>query len=496
MGIYDIDQLRTERKSLLFSIVKYIESDALKDELHRVELRLFRFLLALGLCLLREVIARQGTGKSKMPIRDSNRETLYYHSVKSRQYLSIFGLVKINRAYYRDNNGSGFYPLDKRLNLPSRRYSYLLQQWTQSEIAETTYDHATGGISDLLGIGVWKRGQEDVARECTNGMKPFYDQKSPPSDDKEGSVLCITADCKGVRMVPSEKPEVGNPCSTSVKARLSRGDKRCGLRRDAVVTSDYTFNPLSRTPEEVVAALMKTGIKDVPGKGEGQRLPREPRNKQTFAHMNGKSAAFEFLADRISCRDPDFRKPIYIQIDGAPALEQGLMLEITKRGWNKRVAGICLDIIHVMEYIWEAGTALYGEKGKEREPWVRKTSLEILSGNVGYVIGGLKQRLTKDAVGLSESRKGVLKKVIRYFENHRHMMRYDVFLKAGYPIATGVIEGACGSLVKERTDCSGMRWTKKGVQAVLDLRALKRNGDWDDYWRYHIKNEKQRLYAA
>ncbi|MDP8205371.1 MAG: hypothetical protein P9L92_01805, partial [Candidatus Electryonea clarkiae] len=164
--------------------------------------------------MLKEVLARHGTGKSKMPIRDLNGDILYYHSVKSRQYLSIFGLIKINRAYYRDNNGSGFYPLDKRLNLPSRRYSYLLQQWTQSEIAETTYDHATGGLSDLLGISVWKRGQEDVARECTTYLQPFYDQKPSPPDDEEGSVLCITADCKGVRMVSSEKPDTGKPVAS------------------------------------------------------------------------------------------------------------------------------------------------------------------------------------------------------------------------------------------------------------------------------------------
>ncbi|MFQ5796026.1 MAG: hypothetical protein ACE5JP_13390 [Candidatus Bipolaricaulia bacterium] len=75
------------------------------------------------------------------------------------------------------------------------------------------------------------------------------------------------------------------------------------------------------------------------------------------------------------------------------------------------------------------------------------------------------------------------------------MMRYDAYLAAGYPIATGVIEGTCGSLVKDRTDRSGMKWTRQGVQAVLDLRALKRNGDWEAYWEYHIEKEHQRLYT-
>ena len=74
------------------------------------------------------------------------------------------------------------------------------------------------------------------------------------------------------------------------------------------------------------------------------------------------------------------------------------------------------------------------------------------------------------------------------------MMHYDEYLRCGYPVATGVIEGACGCLVKDRTGCSGMKWTHKGVQAVLDLRAVKQNGDWEEYWTYHVKQERERLY--
>ncbi len=228
----------------------------------------------------------------------------------------------------------------------------------------------------------------------------------------------------------------------------------------------------------------------------GRSKPRKPLNKQISACMYGKEQAFCELADRLARRDPYGGKPIYVLVDGDPYLEQRLMDEFSKRGWKDRVAGVCLDIIHVMEYIWEAATALYGEKGKERVPWVRKQTLALLEGRVGRVIGVLRQILTKGKKRLRKTKRDRLQKVICYFNNHKHMMAYHKYLGKGYPIATGVIEGACGSFVKDRTDRSGMRWTKVGAQAVLDLRAVKKNQDWETFWTYHIQHEYQKLYGA
>jgi len=146
-----------------------------------------------------------------------------------------------------------------------------------------------------------------------------------------------------------------------------------------------------------------------------------------------------------------------------------------------------------MEYVWEAGTALHGEKGAGRNPWVREHALAILEGRVGRVIGGLKQILTKQNLRASQVK--ALQKAITYFENHKHMMHYDRYLTLGYPIATGLIEGACGSLIKDRADRSGSRWAAVGIQAVLNLRAVMKNGDWDDYWDYYMAAERKRLYG-
>ena len=109
---------------------------------------------------------------------------------------------------------------------------------------------------------------------------------------------------------------------------------------------------------------------------------------------------------------------------------------------------------------------------------------------------GLRQRLTKKQDQLTQTQKKALKKTITYFDNHRHMMHYDVYLHKGYPIATSVVEGTCGSLVKARMEQSGMRWSIDGAQAVLAQRAVMKNGDWKDFFTYYIDAERDRLYPT
>ena len=125
---------------------------------------------------------------------------------------------------------------------------------------------------------------------------------------------------------------------------------------------------------------------------------------------------------------------------------------------------------------------------------MEETLRALLDGHVGRVIGGFKQRCTKSA--LTPSQNSALSKAITYFENHRHMMDYATYLAKGYPIGTGLIEGACGYLVKNRMEGSGMRWSRVGAEAILQQRAVKKNGDWRDFWSFHIDSERDRLYPA
>lgn len=150
--------------------------------------------------------------------------------------------------------------------------------------------------------------------------------------------------------------------------------------------------------------------------------------------MDGKKNAFKRLADQINLRDPIGNKKIVVLIDGAPSLESKFIKEMESRRWMQRVDTFVLDIFHASEYLWEAGTALYGERNPERQIWVKQKLLVILQGQVGRVIGGLRQILTKNTRNLTTSRIKALKKTITYFNNYKHMMRYDEYLKKGYPV--------------------------------------------------------------
>jgi len=158
------------------------------------------------------------------------------------------------------------------------------------------------------------------------------------------------------------------------------------------------------------------------------------------------------------------------------------------------MAFFVLDIFHVLEHLSEAAHCFYKEKSPEAKRFVRDRLRMLLTGNAGQMIGGLKQILTKRY--LSNNQKYTLNKVIGYLERNKQHMRYDVCLERGYPIGSGVIEGACRNLINDRLELTGMRWTVQGAESVIRLRAVYINKDWKDFWRFRRKSEKDRLYGT
>jgi len=151
-----------------------------------------------------------------------------------------------------------------------------------------------------------------------------------------------------------------------------------------------------------------------------------------------------------------------------------------------------LDLFHVMERLWQAAHCFHPEGSPEAQAFVTDRLRRILEGEVGYVIGGLKQMATKHRLRGSRARQ--LSDVLGYLENNRCLMGYDEYLAAGYPIASGVAEGACRHLVKDRMELTGMRWRIEGAQAMLDLRAVYLNDDWDAFQKHRIKQARRSLY--
>ena len=219
-----------------------------------------------------------------------------------------------------------------------------------------------------------------------------------------------------------------------------------------------------------------------------------PQHKQVWAEMTrvsqdasctGRERLFVEMAIAAHQRDPTRNKTLVCLMDGEAAL-WGVQHE-----WLPRAVGV-LDLFHVLERLWQAAHVFHREGSRQAEEFVTHHLRLLLEGKVGHVIGRLKR--LRDQHALRGSRRRTVSAAIGYYQNNRQHMRYDEYLAAGYPIGSGVAEGACRHVVKDRLEQTGMRWTVGGAQAMLHLRAVYLNGHWNEFVNYRIDTEQDTLY--
>jgi hypothetical protein len=471
-----------------WALVERLRSAAdARQPIHRVEEAIFRDLLAMGLDLLRAFLALSGDGDAGPTLAvcgegpdESPRVLPRLDQPRRRPYLSIFGAVEIERIGYGPDRLEAA-PLDARLHLPRRQYSYLFQQWLGVFVIDDAHAEAIKKLGTILGLEVSVKASEDLNREQGSDVEPFQDRLPTPAAAQEGPILVVTADCKGVPLVREALPPEASeaPLPASANRRRGKGEK-ANKKKMAAVGAVYTIDPFVRTADEVIDEVMREGA--------AKRRP-EPAHKRVRAELLvGKVALFIWLADEVMRRDPAGTKPLIFLSDGERALHD-------RQGEYLPEGATCiLDLFHVMERLWKAAWCFFEESTQKREAheWVEKELRMLLEGRVGYVIGGLRQMMTKR--GLKGTRRKTVREVAGYLERNRERMRYDEYLAAGYPIGSGVVEGACRHLVKDRMERAGMRWYPDGAQAMLNLRATYLNGEWDAFWAYHVEQEDGRLY--
>jgi hypothetical protein len=484
-----IDQALTN----FWNLVQKVQDAAQRHEpIHQVEETIFRDLLSLGFCMLQTFLASSGDGDMGPTLTisgDSDAEPVLVlprlQTPRSRPYLSIFGEVTITRVGYGHERLDAA-PLDARLHLPRRQYSYLLQRWLGAFVIEDAHAEAIEKLQSILGLSIPVKASEDLNREQASDVEPFQNHLAVPEPSQEGSVVVVSADCKGVPLVrsalpaePEGEPTTGSASSSGPHHRRGKGQK-ANKKRMAAVGAVYTIDPFVRETDEVIDELQR--------KTARQRRP-DPKHKRVRADLLvGKVALFIWLADELCRRNPEGTKPVVFLSDGERALHD-------RQGEYLPEGVTCiLDLLHVMERLWKVAWCLFEETTQkaEAEQWVEDRLRMLLDGKVGHVIGGLRQTLTKRK--LKGSRRKTMQEVIGYFDRNRRRMRYDEYLAAGYPIGSGVIEGACRHLVKDRMERAGMRWHPDGAQAMLDLRATDLNGEWEAFWGYHLEREDDRLY--
>jgi hypothetical protein len=479
--------------TLFWTLVERLRAAADQEQpIHQVEETLFRDLLAMGLDLLRAFLAWSGDGDvgPRLAVfgeRPSDPPQIWprLDQPRSRPYLSIFGEIPIARICYGQDRVEAA-PLDARLHLPRRQYSYLFQQWLGAFVIDDAHAEAIQKLQTILGLSVSVKSSEDLNREQASDVEPFQNRLPTPPPAEEGPILVVTADCKGVPLVRAaldleEATDAQAKTSPPPASNHRRGKgEKANKKKMAAVGAVYTIEPFVRTADEVLDEVMREKA--------AARRPRPVHKRVRAELLVGKVALFLWLADEVIRRNPEGTKPLIFLSDGERALHD-------RQGEYLPEKVICiLDLFHVLERLWKAAWCFFDGATQKREAhqWVEERLRMLLEGKVGYVIGGLRQGMTKR--GLKGARRKTIREVVGYFERNRERMKYDEYLAAGYPIGSGVAEGACRHLVKDRLERAGMRWIPDGAQAMLDLRATYLNGEWESFWSYHVEQEDERLY--
>lgn len=482
------------------------------ERVDTVERDLFRQLLDLGHSMLSIFIVNQGTGDVGETVTVNGETWRRLAEPHERRYVSVFGEIRINRHVYGTREGQKIQavPLDGQLGLPASDFSYVYQDWVQRLCVKESFADSNETLRELLGVSTGVRTLEHMNQALAEHASAFQEEHKLPPAAEEGELVVFTADAKGVPMRRTLEERMRGQ-------RRGKGEK-ANQKQMAYVGGVYTIEPFVRTPEDVIGEIDRkayaaarpepchkriwTEMTEEPASGpetdKDQRATTPigacPDGADSDATTdlknsgNGRDRLFGRLAEEVRQRARKGTKRIVCLFDGESALWKLYLTCFAVLG----AVGV-LDIIHVIERLWKAAHCFHKEGSGEAREFVQKYLRMLLEGKVGYVVGAFRQMITKG--DLTASRKKLLREVITYFENHRDWMKYDEYLAAGYPIGTGVVEGACRYVVKDRMERSGMRWSLPGAQALLDLRAIHANGQWREYVEYRIGKEQEALYA-
>lgn len=484
LGLADLERGTKEARELFEQLLVFATADAQRKEIHDVERGIFARLLTIGLAVLKLFLEKRGTGWSPAVKvgKGAEAKVVPYHSDKPITYFSVFGKLSVPRAYFWSptSAGEGAVPLDASLNLPDRRYSYVLQEFAELFATRGAYDKVTEMLEKVLRVTFWKQGIQLVVREAGADVQQFYEQKPAPDPATEGTILAVGADGKGVPMRQEKLEAEAAPRPKPNKGETPL-DLKLGKKRMGIVTTVYTTDPKVRTAETIVRALVDQD------KSVERRDPIEPKNKRVRVTFKGTDVAFDEVMRQVEQRDPHGKMKRVALVDG----EKRLARRDEFKDWLN-----VLDIMHVLERLWNSSNALLGQGKPEAKALVRESLLTILEGKVTDVIKAFGEKLTAAGDALSFTRREVVEGTVTYFTNNVDRMRYDEYLAAGLPIATGVVESACGVLVGERADKKRMLWREPGVQSLLDLRAVDQSGDWEEFCEWRTDMERERLYPT
>jgi hypothetical protein len=402
-----------------------------------------------------------------------------------RGLATVFGEVTLTRMAYRRRGVPNLYPADAVLNLPVVRHSHGLARLAAIEAPRGSFGQATAAITRATGARIGKRQLEQLAVAAAADVDAFY-AAHRPAPAASDVLLVMSYDGKGIVMRPEALREATARAAAAtgrkLATRLSPGEKN-GRKRMAELGCVYDCAPVPRTATDIIAH------------------PGRPRSPAAAPAAAGKWLTTSITSDipaviaagfaEAHRRDPVHERTWIALVDGNKQQIEAIEAEAARRGVQ---VTILIDFIHVLEYCWKAAWSFFEPGDPDAETWVAAQATKILDGKAAQVAAGIRRRAT--TFGYSAKEREGADACARYLTAKKPYLGYAHALASGWPIATGIIEGACRHIVKDRMDITGARWGLDGAEAILRLRALHSNGDFEAYWAWYLEQEQLRVHYA
>ena len=451
--------------------------------------------LALDRQAAAEVPAAPVTGADGVPRARAERGHV-------RQVVTGLGTVKVTRIGYRAGvkGVPSLFPRDAVLNLAPLSYSWPLQRLAEMFSRSGSYEQAGQFVLAATGVSIGKRQLEQITAAAAADAEQFF-QGRPREQQEEMAAgaqaggqsqppLGISADGKGVTMRPEARRRRGAkaPDARTQTFQHRRGTGEKGHKRMAETGCVFDVavpEGPARTPEQI--------MHPDPDPRARPAAPRAVSRWYTTDITASRDTTIARSFEEADRRDPGHARAWIGLVDGDNHQIALFQAQAAARGIT---LAILVDFIHVLEYLWKAAWCFHEPRDPAMEDWVTAQGLDILHGRVPDVITRIGALAAERPPRPGSEHARIIRKTLHYLTAKQPWMDYPTALAKGWPIATGVIEGACRHLVQDRMGITGARWSLPGAQAMLWMRAINASGDLDAYWTYHIQQEHQRNHLS
>ena len=423
---------------------------------------------------------------------------------RRRKMGTTAGVVRVSRIGYRAAVAGvlSLFPREAALNLPPRGYSWQLQKLAVTFCRCGSYKQAQELLLAVTGVRIGKRQLEQITLAAAADAEQFYQDQQPggpvPDADSGGDsgkgkalpALAISADGKGVAMRPEARRATArtpDQRTRTFKKRRGTGEKT-GHKRMAYTGCVFDVAPPPEdTPPRIPAQIMN------PDPGHRKTAPSAVNRWYATDITEGIGTTIARAFDEADRRDPARQRTWIALVDGDTSQIGQIQAQAAERGVT---VTILVDFIHVLEYLWKAAWCFHAARDPAAEDWVTAQATDILAGRTADVTARIRRLAGEHPPKPGSEHAKIIRTTLHYLDAKQPHLDYPAALANGWPIATGVIEGACRHLVQDRMGITGARWGLPGAQAMLWLRAIHASGDTDAYWDYHISREHHRNHLS